>query len=73
MGGRKGGRKIEFHDEHHTYMREMERDYRRRNREVLNLAQRLAIPVAEARKRLGITKPNLKTRWGKRKKRSKKK
>jgi len=57
----KGGRKIEFHDEHHKYMREMERDYRRRNREVLNLAQRLEIPVAEARERLGL-KPNLKIR-----------
>jgi len=54
MGGRKGGRKIEFHDEHHRYMREMERDYRRRNREALNLGARLEIPVAEARKRLGI-------------------
>jgi len=66
-----GGRKIEFRDEYHKRARELEQDYRKRNREVLNLAQRLAIPVAEARERLGV-EPNVKRgEHGKRKQRGK--
>ena len=62
------GRKPIFNDEWHKKMRERQRDYMKRNREAWNLAAREHISIAEARKILGITNPNLKTRWGKRKK-----
>ena len=69
---KKGGRRIKFQDEYHRVMRERQRIYTEKNREAWNLANRLQISVAEARKLLGI-KPNLKRQPGKRKKRSKKK
>lgn len=66
--GKKLGRPIKYNDEWHIAMRERQRDYTKRNKEAWNLGVKEGISIAEARKRLGITKPNLKTRWGKRKK-----
>jgi len=69
MGGKGSGRKAIYHDEYHRVQRKIQRIYTEKNREALRLAGRLQIPVAEARKRLGI---EAKKERGKRKKRGKK-
>ena len=48
----KSGRKIKYHDLYHKLVREHQRIYTEKNREVWNLAMREGIPVAEARERL---------------------
>lgn len=48
------GRKTEFNDEYHKIMRERQREYTEKNREVLKLAGRERVSVGEARKRLGL-------------------
>jgi len=70
MGGVGSGRKSVHNDEYHRVMRERQRRYTERHREVLRLAGRLRIPVAEARKRLGL--PPSTRHHGKRKRGTKK-
>jgi len=53
-GVRGKGRKIQYNDEFHRVMRERQKKHTEQNREAINLAFRLKIPLAEARKRLGI-------------------
>ena len=50
----KSGRKIKYHDKWHKMIRENQRRYTEKNREAWNLAAREEIPIAEARRRLGI-------------------
>jgi len=62
------GRKTEFKDEYHRIMRERQREYTEKNREVLKLAGRERISVGEARKRLGLpesTRHHGKRKWSK--------
>ncbi len=64
----KSGRKVRCHDQMHKLAREAQRVYEGKQREAINLAAREKIPLAEARKRLGI-KIKLQRQHGVRKKR----
>lgn len=52
MGGKGSGPKVKYHDEYHKKLRELFREYRKKNREILNLANREHIAVGEARRRV---------------------
>ena len=59
---KKGGRPRLYDDPYHNEARRIQREYTEKNREVWNLANRIGVSVADARKMLGIPNPYKKSK-----------